>query len=369
MVGTPPAKPGTSATTAPNQPVIQQQPAPLAPVAPVAPTPMVMSGSHFTHLIPPLTANIGEWALKVRRVLEQKDIDFDSPDIAKMYVPFIMKNLPAYMLSSFKKNITLEEALVFLEKFDNRGGDLSERLARDKIMSDKPSLTYLMLVDEMQKKMPGMDLAGLKKVAWKDLKNGFPSIMRIYLPSFHIIDYPNESQLKELDDSWEQFELSAPTTPARVSAVSANTAVTPRQDNVILDRLSELENRMRQDMSSLRLHVNAVTSAPVQTNANNAGRFYGQNNSNGFPNRATNYAPATGANGNFNRNFNANANQQSGFSGERKLSRKEVFDNRADKRYCYYHFHFGKDAIKCDSELLNCPIKNQIATVPGRVAR
>jgi hypothetical protein len=80
-----------------------------------------------------------------------------------------MKNLPAYMLSSFKKNITLEEALVFLEKFDNRGGDLSERLARDKIMSDKPSLTYLMLVDEMQKKMPGMDLAGLKKVAWKDL--------------------------------------------------------------------------------------------------------------------------------------------------------------------------------------------------------
>jgi hypothetical protein len=378
---------GTTPTTAPAPGTTPAPPANLA-IVPVAPAPILMSGSHFTHLIPPLTANIGEWATKVRRVLEQKDIDFNCPIVAKTYVPFVMKNLPAYMLSSFKKKITLHEALEFLEKFDNRGGDLSERLVRNKLMSDKPSLTYLMLIDEMQKKMPNMDLAHLKLVACKDLKNGFPSVMRIYLPTFHIVDYPNEAQLKELDDSWEEFELSNPDTAVRVSSVTEHIPA----NNLILDRLQDLESAMRQDMSNLRMQVNAVGTLPAPnrpppiTNSANGNRpnypqntnyprnNYPQNSGNNYPqNSGNNYQQNTGNNyqnrGNNSRSFAPQNAQNSGNGNQpgRRITRKEQYDNRTDKRYCYYHFHFGKDANKCD--MPECPMKNIIAPLPGRVAR
>jgi hypothetical protein len=370
---------GTPVTPAVATPVPAALPAThvIAPPA-TQQSQIIMSGSAFTHLIPPITANIGEWAVKVRRVLEQQNVDFNDPKAAQQYVPFVMRNLPAYMLKGFRKNISLEDALQVIEKFDNRGGDLAERLAADKTMKDKPSMTFLMLIDENSKKMPDMDLQHLYRVAWKDLKNGLPHLMRVLLPTYHIKSYPTDEQLIELDDSWEQHTKG--TAPKIVSAVThdhtgynpvldrlANlehrsaSASNDRTESLILDRLTNLENMVRNDMTTLRHQVNAVATAAVpvssyvpqnvQTNARNNGGYSGASNYRGN----SNYRSGNGG---------GSSNTR---GGNPRLSRKEQYDNRSDKRLCYYHFHFGKEGLKCD--MPECPMKHLLSRLPDRVAR
>jgi hypothetical protein len=325
----------------------------LDPTPMVNPPRTVVMSSQYTNLIPPITSDICSWAHKVRKVLKRRNVSMTADDAAEIYVPMIMKNLPGYLLSSIPDDADLETTLTYLETFEDEG--ILGSLTKERMLKTKPSTTFLTLVNELlQGSDPDMGLKTAKSTAWSNMKNNYPYEMSLGIPALGIKGAPTQAQLKQLDDTYKVYMTKHPEAVTTVNATLAGPS------DARLDSLTHLVNALNTKIDNtpprpapITDYNRPSTSAPNSFRPNNAPNNY-NTGGNSFRNSNPSYAQASTMPP---RN---NAPVSSG------MSRKEKYDNRSDKRICYYHFWFAKLATKCDRE--DCPMKH-LMRGPETVAR
>jgi hypothetical protein len=322
---------------------------------------LVMS-SQYTNLIPPLTSDLSTWAHKVRRVLKMRNVKLDDKSAAEIYVPMIMKALPGYLISAIPDDATIASTLDYLETFDDDGGIL-ENLQADRMLKHKPSTTFLTLVNELLRTVEDMDLRAARITAWANMKVGYPHEIKMQLPSLDIRAFPKERQLKMLDNIYKQYAAKHPDLVPAIASLQVDRPVTYNQSfasdssssnaatTSAIDKLVNVVNALQTQVAEQKSAQQQVwNNRAAISNGNNVPR--NSNTPNNSYNRQNNY-----------QNNTANSNVNSQNNGQ---SRKMQFDNRPDKRVCYYHFFFAKLALKCDID--NCPMKH-LLKVPQSVAR
>jgi hypothetical protein len=133
------------------------------------------------HILPPIVPPYSAWARKTRIVLSARGITITDPAIIKTFVPLIIAGLPTYM-STLVPHTSLDELLKFLESYDRTPEDTLSIIDRYKILDSKPSIAFLLLVDEMTCNMrPGGDTESLKTLAWETIKKSLPPNMRMLM--------------------------------------------------------------------------------------------------------------------------------------------------------------------------------------------
>jgi hypothetical protein len=321
--------------------------------------------AYHSHLIPPLTTDIGAWAIKVRKLLILRNINLTDTAMSQAYMPLILKSLPSYIITYIPDNINLDSLLALLMRYNRTtGGDLADKLRREGTLPDIPSVVFMRLVEEAQRKTPTITRDGARLNAWASMKVALPLYMRSQIAMAGIREFPDDLMLHSLDGSWEEHLISNAT--PRTSPPSTNPPIAVSAVN----STQAQEKSMYEMESQMKLLINAVSdlkntaiiaSNTRMENHNGENGAQSQNgnrgSSNGYSNSYNNYSrppyrPYQNSATNTFRGGNYGANNtQNSFK-----NRRQLFEERPDKRVCYYHFFYPKNAQKCNLD--ECPHKN-----------
>ena len=201
------------------------------------------------HLIPVATQPIYMWAKKIRVVLNgRRWVDLSTDEATERFLSPLLSKCPAYLTDIIPKD-TLENAIRFLEAWDDTGGTLADGF-RETTINSKPSIQFHLNVQSFKTNMPpGINIAEhlniARALAWEALKRSFPPEFRVYVNLLHISAYPTDQDLKKLNEGWATFNLRNKATINQVAIGSSMESV-----------LSEKAEKQQRD----ELMVNAINS-------------------------------------------------------------------------------------------------------------
>ena len=329
---------------------------PAAAAAAVATSVDATNARESHHLIPVATVPIYMWAKKIRVILLGRGVtDLTTAKVKNAFLPSLLAKCPAY-LTEIIPTTTLEDAIKFLEAWDDVKADFTESF-KDSPIDNKPSIQYYLNVQSfMQNMPPGISSAEhtniAKSLAWGALKRSFPPDFRAFLSLLNVSTYPSEEDLRKLNDSWATYNKKSHVNA--ITHVLTQPAAPASGQSSSPDFVAPYE-KLTKAISALTANVNRGfqrAQERPQLQQQNRQEFGARQNFNRPNNNRQNFGNQGYGNqgyGNRNQGFgNQGYGNQQRFQrdGQRPPPQPDACPGRFD--YCYYHRRFGAEARQCD---------------------
>jgi hypothetical protein len=276
------------------------------------------------------------WARKIRVVLQGRGIyDLTTKVTTDRYLSPLLSKCPAYLTDIIPKD-NLENAIVFLEAWDDTSGTLADGF-RDTTIDTKPSIQYYLNVQSFKNNMPpGVSAAEhiniANALAWEALKRSMPPDFRVFVTLLNIKNQPSNEDLKKLNEGWRTY-----CSRNKVAGVSA---VQDQPLGVVESLASQADAYKTNEML-----MAAINNLNENVKSNTAVAYNTSTQLKNFANK---------------RNFKQNQqqpNQNQKGNKPNPQTRRDAFPGRTD--LCFYHRRFGKKAERCNTEECSWDNNNQ----------
>ena len=194
-----------------------------------------LQSDSLSTLIPPYTIPGDEWVKKVRIIFQIKGIaPLNDANFNPILLPILLARVPSQTAQIAPRD-NVQAFLDFVARVDKTPDNIQHQLKLGQGLDRRPSFYYYSTCQHMSDKLNMNDPADhtVQGMAWQLLKSKLPNEMKLSIHTLQIGNFPDQDQLKVLDDTWADLPENLKYNPQTTSKPQQQSTSTVTSDSLV----------------------------------------------------------------------------------------------------------------------------------------